>query len=199
MKKNLLFFFCVLAFQMAKAQVPNYIPADSLKGWWPFNGNANDNSPNANNGTVNGAVLTNDRFNSPNKAYAFNAVSSNIQTNWPGILGNNARTISFWFYSNIPIPNNGSLHGTQLGMVVWGSIGQGRGFAALLMDNNQPGIDIGLTYKTGNKNTLSNWTHYFMSQSPLNRSTLIAIKMYINGNLITDINRTFNIDTQLKT
>jgi len=72
-------------------------------------------------------------------------------------------------------------------------------YAALLMDNNQPGIDIGLTYKTGNKNTLSNWTHYFMSQSPLNRSTLIAIKMYINGNLITDINRTFNIDTQLKT
>jgi len=184
---------------MAKAQVPNYIPADSLKGWWPFNGNANDNSPNANNGTVNGAVLTNDRFNSPNKAYAFNAVSSNIQTNWPGILGNNARTISFWFYSNIPIPNNGSLHGTQLGMVVWGSIGQGRGFAALLMDNNQPGIDINTAYKTGNINTLGNWTHYVLSYSPLDGSTLDAIKMYINGNLITDINRTFNIDTELNT
>ena len=67
MKKNLLFFFCVLAFQMAKAQVPNYIPADSLKDWWPFYGNANDNRTNATNGTLNGNALANDRFNSPNK------------------------------------------------------------------------------------------------------------------------------------
>jgi hypothetical protein len=35
------------------AQVPSYVPTNGLVGWWPFNGNANDESGNGNNGTVN--------------------------------------------------------------------------------------------------------------------------------------------------
>ncbi len=35
------------------AQVPNYVPTNGLVGWWPFNGNANDESGNGNNGIVN--------------------------------------------------------------------------------------------------------------------------------------------------
>ena len=31
--------------------LPNYIPADGLIAWYPFNGNANDESGNGNNGT----------------------------------------------------------------------------------------------------------------------------------------------------
>jgi hypothetical protein len=38
--------------------VPSYVPTNGLVGWWPFNGNANDESGNGNNGTVNGATLT---------------------------------------------------------------------------------------------------------------------------------------------
>jgi hypothetical protein len=41
----------------ASAQVPGYVPTDSLKGWWASNGNANDASGNGNNGVVNGATL----------------------------------------------------------------------------------------------------------------------------------------------
>ena len=41
--------------------VPSYVPTNGLVGWWPFNGNANDESGNGNNGTVNGATLTLDR------------------------------------------------------------------------------------------------------------------------------------------
>jgi hypothetical protein len=33
------------------------IPSDGLVAWYPFNGNANDESGNGNNGTVNGAWL----------------------------------------------------------------------------------------------------------------------------------------------
>lgn len=40
-------------------------------GYWPFNGNANDESGNGNNGIVTGATLTTDRFGNPNKAYRF--------------------------------------------------------------------------------------------------------------------------------
>ncbi len=55
------------------AQVPNYIPTNGLVAWWPFNGNANDESLNGNNGTVNGATLTTDRFGVSEKAYIFSS------------------------------------------------------------------------------------------------------------------------------
>ena len=51
--------------------VPNYVPTNGLVGWWPFNGNANDESGNGNNGTVNGATLTTDRNGMAGQAYNF--------------------------------------------------------------------------------------------------------------------------------
>jgi hypothetical protein len=53
------------------AQIPSYVPSNGLVGWWPFNGNANDESGNGNNGTVNGATLTADRFGNSNASYYF--------------------------------------------------------------------------------------------------------------------------------
>jgi hypothetical protein len=50
---------------------------NGLVGYWPFNGNANDESGNGNNGVVNGNLsLTTDRFGNPNKAYLFPGSSS---------------------------------------------------------------------------------------------------------------------------
>jgi hypothetical protein len=45
---------------------------------YPFNGNANDVSPNLSHGTVYGATLTTDRFGNPNSAYSFNGISDYI-------------------------------------------------------------------------------------------------------------------------
>ena len=62
--------------QNANSQsIPSYIPSSGLVGWWPFNGNANDESVNGNSGTVNDANLTTDRFENVNKAYSFNSDS----------------------------------------------------------------------------------------------------------------------------
>ena len=47
-----------------------------LVAHYPFNGNANDESGNGNDGTVNGATLTTDRFGNANKAYSFDGVSN---------------------------------------------------------------------------------------------------------------------------
>ena len=58
--------------------VPAYVPTDGLVGWWPFNGNANDESGNNNHGIVNGATLSTDRFGQTNKAYNFNGLTSYI-------------------------------------------------------------------------------------------------------------------------
>ncbi len=56
--------------------LPSYVPTDGLVGWWPFNGNANDESGNGNEGIVNDAILTTDRNNSLNSAYSFDGASS---------------------------------------------------------------------------------------------------------------------------
>ena len=41
-----------LTTQMIMAQVPSYVPTNGLVGYWPFNGNANDESGNGNNGNI---------------------------------------------------------------------------------------------------------------------------------------------------
>lgn len=83
------------------AQVPNYLPTNGLVGWWPFNGNANDESGNGNNGTVNGASLTSDRFGVSNSAYSFNGLNDFITVPDNNLLDlTNNYTISAWV--NIP-------------------------------------------------------------------------------------------------
>ncbi|MEY4127623.1 MAG: hypothetical protein RL737_1812, partial [Bacteroidota bacterium] len=69
---------------------------NGLVGYWPFCGNANDASGNGNNGTVNGATLTTDRFGAANNAYSFDGVDDFIQTSFYGISGSNSRTLNFW-------------------------------------------------------------------------------------------------------
>jgi hypothetical protein len=51
---------------------------NGLVGYWPFCGNANDVSGNGNHGTVNGPVLTTDRFGNVNSAYSFDGVDDLI-------------------------------------------------------------------------------------------------------------------------
>jgi hypothetical protein len=58
---------------------PAVIPEGDLAAYFPFNGNANDESNNGNNGTVTNAVLTEDRFGNPDSAYSFNGTDSWIE------------------------------------------------------------------------------------------------------------------------
>ena len=41
MKKKLLILF-LIGINVLAAQVPSYVPSDGLIGYWPFNGNANN-------------------------------------------------------------------------------------------------------------------------------------------------------------
>lgn len=54
--------------------------------YYPFNGNANDESGNGNNGTIYGATLTSNTFDSLNKAFSFNGADNLIQINQNGSL-----------------------------------------------------------------------------------------------------------------
>ena len=101
--KNKLLFTAIL-FVIATntfSQVPNYVPTNGLVGWWPFNGNAIDESINTNDGTVNGATLTADRFGNANNAYSFDGVSNYISIpNSVSLSNMTSITISAWFNIN---------------------------------------------------------------------------------------------------
>ncbi len=64
---------------------------DGLVAYYPFSGNTNDESGNGNNGTVNGATLTTDRFGNANSAYHF---SGSSYINIPKIGGLTSKVIT---------------------------------------------------------------------------------------------------------
>ncbi|MDR1345608.1 MAG: gliding motility-associated C-terminal domain-containing protein [Bacteroidales bacterium] len=77
------------------------IVTDGLIAWYPFNGNAHDETPNANHGTVYGATLTADRYGNPNSAYHFDGINDWIEIpNAPQLSALTTDfTISFWIKS----------------------------------------------------------------------------------------------------
>ena len=74
---------------------------NGLVGYWPFCGNANDDSGNGNNGLVNGATLTTDRFGNANSAYNFVKANNNYiqMNNTVGNFGTSDFSISAWYSS----------------------------------------------------------------------------------------------------
>jgi hypothetical protein len=101
MNFTLMLLSCLLSANLFGQNVPSYVPTSGLVGWWPFNGNANDESGNGNNGTVNGATLTSDRFGNVNAAYSFTSVVSNFISADIGLL-NNSISISGWYEAPSP-------------------------------------------------------------------------------------------------
>ena len=72
---------------------------DGLVAYYPFNGNANDESGNGNNGIVYGATLAVDRYGKPNGAYYFDGSSNYIKVPHKEILNiQNSLSIVSWVY-----------------------------------------------------------------------------------------------------
>jgi hypothetical protein len=82
-------------FQVARADLN-----DGLVAYYPFNGNANDESGNGNDGAVNGATLTEDRLGNADSAYSFDGVDDYVlipEDNLNGVLESSVDfTISMW-------------------------------------------------------------------------------------------------------
>ena len=100
--------------QVFGQSLPTYVPTNGLVGWWPFNGNANDESGNGNNGTVNGSILIADRNGISNSAYLFDGIND-----WINIPSGNSTslnitsnyTVTFWFKTT---------QGTNAGLIGFG-------------------------------------------------------------------------------
>jgi hypothetical protein len=80
MKKNYFKLIVVLVFatNVIAQNVPSNIPTNGLVGWWPFNGNANDESGNNLNGKSS-ATLIADRNGKTNNAYRFDGKTAYIE------------------------------------------------------------------------------------------------------------------------
>ena len=95
MKKIITYFLlCFLSIGSLIAQVPSYVPTNGLVGWWPFNGNANDESGNKLNGSVYGATPATNRVTNDSSCYSFDGEDDYISLgDW---LTDSAFTISMW-------------------------------------------------------------------------------------------------------
>ena len=77
----------------------NSFITNGLVAYYPFNGNANDESGNGNHGKVNGAILVNDRNGNPGKAYSFDGINQSIEVEDSDSLDikqGQSLTISIW-------------------------------------------------------------------------------------------------------
>jgi len=71
---------------------------DGLIAYYPFNGNANDETGNGHNGIVYGATLATDRFDNPTSAYSFDGINDSISITDTAAFGfkNQSFTVSLW-------------------------------------------------------------------------------------------------------
>ena len=98
--------------------LPSYVPTDGLLAYYPFNGNANDESGNTYHGTVNGATLTSDRYGNENSSYSFDGVDDYIVLFENGEINFDATdsfSYSLWFKQGASTENSyGNINGTVL-------------------------------------------------------------------------------------
>ena len=160
------------------AQIPSYVPTNGLVGWWPFNGNANDESGNGNNGVVNGATTTIDRFGSTGKAYSFNGVSDFINCGNSSLLNQNNITISIWA-NHFQYPQTRDHTLFSKGRFSNGEIG----YRATISSDKQVyfiwSVDPlgGDFVNSTNIQSLNQWDHYvFIKNND-------SLRIYINGTL----------------
>ncbi len=159
---------------ITSAQVPSYVPKSGLVGWWPFNGNATDESSNTNDGNVNGATLTKDRFGSNSSAYTFDGsndyISMPTMNNIP--MGNSARTLSVWMNPS-SLSNQWTL--TAIG---YGSPSTNNAFMFGLGNNIISVQGWATDFSAPLSYTAGQWIHAVCTYDSLN------VKIYVNGTLI---------------
>ncbi|HYG15825.1 MAG TPA: LamG domain-containing protein [Bacteroidia bacterium] len=176
MKKS----FTILLLLFSALNVSAQSIHDSLVAFYPFNGNANDASGKGNNGAVNGAILTTDRFGNSNSAYEFDGSNDYIQVSNSTSLDLNYKfSVSVWFYQT-----DASTAGYRL------------------IDKNTAGFPDGYGIDTRGDATGKTVRMYFKNQDPdanslhsLNSWNHIVItydsleiKFYLNGQLENTVN-----------
>jgi gliding motility-associated-like protein len=153
-----------------------------LVACYPFNGNANDESGNGNNGTITpGISLTTDRNNSSDKAWAFNnTANAYIDVPASASLNTNAMagfTFSGWFNAQAPVTGAAQKRIYNL------QDGSGRNYELAfdhasnkLVYANYGGSSTAVQFYSRQTFSLNNWYHITVRINSANNTEL-----YING------------------
>lgn len=179
----LVFLLCRL---MVIAQfTPSCVPHNNLRGYWPLDATHQGNDSWANMpGIVYGATLTTDRFGTPNAAYYFNGLTDSIVTSYAGVLGTQARAVSFWAKTAGANPAAGMY------AVTWGSNNQGERYGCSI-DFPTGCTSAGGAFcsavhpQLGSGTSDNKWHHYvfqFSGVSPNN--TLGSVEIYQDAKLV---------------
>lgn len=166
------------------AQIPNYVPTTGLVGWWPFNGNANDESGNGYTytGTINS--FANDRFGVANKAFDLTNQTSAIYTNYNGIMGQNPRTVNLWFKVTGSSGNDANF------------LAYGGGFGAgwnMRIEGLHPTIDNSNSAIQYNPVVITQtWNMLTATYDVSFGTNTLAVKLYLNGVLLSNIFNNYN-------
>jgi len=160
------------------------IPTNGLVAHYPFNGNANDESGNGNNGTtIFGTVLANNRFNNSMNSYSFNGVNSVIKFSKPVTTVIGTWSISAWLKPS-------ELLSDRFAVFVGyddGTIANGYGLGI----SNTAQINVLIANKSYYASNyvipnVLNWNFLTISRNE-QTSTLL---MYVNGQLVTTVTST---------
>ncbi len=163
--------------------LPSYLPTTGLVGYWPFCGNANDESGNGNNGTVNGATLTTDRFGNASSSYAFDRISiKSIDVAQSATLNNMQNmSISLWCnlasYASPSNPGYNHFINKSSGLTTHQFVFANNINGLYCYYNNDPSF-----FSTNTLPSLNTWHNLTLTYSynPLDTSTSLC-KFYVDG------------------
>lgn len=175
--------FTTIAFGLLSISLSAQIPVNGLKAHYQFNGNANDNSGNGNNGVVSGATLTSDRFGNANSAYLFNGINNKITLTNANLSLPDSFSVSSWVSINNLSPSNydapiisqwnGTTSGTRKFAVGYRRINTQIGMSLYLCNASNTQFDY---YPINWNPQVSTWYHFVTIFKPG-----VYVKTYVNG------------------
>lgn len=174
------------------------VPSSGLVGWYPFNGNANDESGNANNAVIHGNTLTQDRYGNANCAYNFNGTNNYMDL--PNVIPVFEGTISYWFKTNGSTEGQVLVYHTNTTDNGWGTIHTNAmenhtGIVKPDANTYQNSCVFDNGYGISADDTINNvaidqWYHVVVTYDVQD-----SARMYVNGNLAI----TFDLSTETAT
>lgn len=164
---------------------------DGLIAYYPFNGNADDESSNSNNGLVFGATSITDRNGIPNSAYEFDGVDDYINLGGSEILSlgrYDAFTVAMWVNPYVELSGTGKgifgKYNSSSERIYSFSYHETRDFAMRFFENgdSEPQFRLDTEVET------TTWQNLICTYDR------DEVKIYLNGALVASGNVGFNID-----